>query len=69
MNAIFNALFRLIKKGYQITIEDLTNETGKPWSQIETATYAILKKHRLQIRTVNGKKFIIGWYGRKNLRR
>jgi len=64
-----DALFRLIKEGYQIKIEDLANEAGKPWSEIETATYAILKKNGLQIRTVNGKKFIVGWYGRKNFRR
>ena len=64
-----DALFRLIRKGYRIIVEDLTNEVGKPWSEIETVTYAVLKKYKLQIKTVNGRGFIDGWYGRKDLQR
>ena len=40
---------------------------GKPWLEIETVSYAILKKYGLQIKTVNGEKFIDGWFGRKYL--
>jgi len=64
-----DALFRLVRKGYRITLEDLTNEAGRPWSEIENVIYAILKRHRLQIKTVNGRGFIDGWYGRKDLQR
>jgi len=64
-----DALFRLIRKGYRITIEDLTNDVGKPWSEIETLTYAVLKKYGLQIKTVNRNKFIDGWFGRRDLQR
>jgi hypothetical protein len=67
--SVEDALFRLIRKGYRITLEDLTNEVGKPWSEIETVTYSILKKYKLQIRTVNGTEFINGWFGRKDLQR
>jgi len=62
-----DALFRLIEKGYRITVEDLTNEAGRPWLEIETVTHAILKKYGLRIKTVNQKRFIDGWYGRKEL--
>jgi len=64
-----DALFRLIGEGYRITLEDLTNEVGKPWSEIETVTYAILKKYKLQIKTVNGQRLIDGWFGRNDLQR
>lgn len=64
-----DALFRLIRRGYQITLEDLTNEVGKPWSEIENVTYATLKRYGLQIKTVHGKGFIDGWFGRKDLQR
>lgn len=65
--SVEDALFRLIRKGYLITLEDLINEVGKPWSEIETVTYSILKKYKLHIRTVNRTKFIDGWFGRKDL--
>jgi len=64
-----DALFRLIRKGYRIIVEDLTNEVGKPWSEIETVTYAVLKKYKLQIKTVNGQRLIDGWFGRNDLQR
>jgi DNA-binding IscR family transcriptional regulator len=64
-----DALFRLIGEGFHITVEDLTNEVGKPWLEIETVTYAVLKKYKLQIKTVHGQRFIDGWYGRKDLYR
>jgi len=30
----------------------------KPWSEIEVTACTVLKKHKLKIRTINGKKFI-----------
>lgn len=57
--SIEDALLRLIKKGYMFTIEDLCNEVGKPWQEIESLAYALFKKHNLIIKTINGKRFIL----------
>jgi hypothetical protein len=65
--AVEDALFRLMKDGRIITVEQLANEVGKPWSEIESIAYAISKKHRLTICKLNNTKIITGWEGRKDL--
>lgn len=63
--AVEDALNRLIRRGYLICAEDLANELGKPWSEIEQAVYAVVKKLGLKMRTVDGKMMIQGWETRK----
>lgn len=60
-NQIEDALFRLIKKGYAFGLEELESEVGKPWSEIESETFKILKDYGLRIRLVDGQKRIEGW--------
>lgn len=63
--AVENALDRLMGRGYLIYAEDVSNEMGKPWSEIEPTVFAVVKKHGLKMRTVNGKMMIQGWETRK----
>jgi hypothetical protein len=63
--AVETAINRLIGKGYLIYAEDLSNEIGMPWSEIEPAVYAVVKKLGLNVRAVDGKIRIQGWETRK----
>ena len=55
------ALDKLLREGRCIAVEALANEVGKPWSEIESITYAVVSKYDgLEIRTVRatGEKII-----------
>jgi len=52
------SLMRLMEEKYSITIENLTNDVGKPWKDIESVTYALLKRHELKIEYLNNVLFI-----------
>jgi hypothetical protein len=56
--SIENALVRLIEGSSVFSVEELASEVGKPWSEIESVTYTLLKKLGLTIKTRRGEKVI-----------